>query len=92
MAYVYAGVWFLIGLLLIFRFRKENKIFLFLGLFFLLLGGWWTADAMLGGGLFTGVWGIVFRVIVAACLVVACIAYYRETKKRGENGPDKEKE
>lgn len=45
MEYVYAGMWFLIGLLLIWKLRKENQVFVFAGGIFLFMGAWWLADA-----------------------------------------------
>ena len=47
MEYVYAGMWFLIGLLLIWKLRKENQVFVFAGGIFLFMGAWWLADALL---------------------------------------------
>ena len=47
MEYVYAGMWFLIGLLLIWKLRKENQVFAFAGGIFLFMGAWWLADALL---------------------------------------------
>ena len=79
--YVYAVLWLLVGLILLIRFGRENKIFYLLGGFFLVLGIWWGADAYTGAGLFEGVWGWVLRGLTAAVLVIACVAYYRETKK-----------
>ena len=79
--YVYAVLWLLVGLILLIRFGRENKIFYLLGGFFLVLGVWWGADAYTGAGLFEGVWGWVLRGLTAAVLVIACVAYYRETKK-----------
>ena len=38
MEYVYAGMWFLIGLLLIWKLRKENQVFVFAGGIFLFMG------------------------------------------------------
>ena len=47
MQYFYAILWFAVGLILIFSLSKENRIFLFAVGFFLLLGAWWLADALL---------------------------------------------
>lgn len=41
MGYVYAAMWLIAGLILIFRLSKENKIFYVAGGFFLVLGVWW---------------------------------------------------
>ena len=58
MQYFYAILWFAVGLILIFSLSKENKIFLFAGGFFLLLGAGGWADALLPEvDLFAGGWG-----------------------------------
>ena len=44
MGYVYAAMWLIAGLILIFRLSKENKIFYVAGGFFLVLGVWWLLD------------------------------------------------
>ena len=46
MGYMYAAIWFIAGLVLVFRLAKENKIFYLAGAFFFVLGGWWLADAI----------------------------------------------
>lgn len=91
MTYVYAGMWFLVGLILIFRMGRENRVFYGAGAFFLLLGGWWLADAIRPENLFAGVWGWVLRGITAAALIFMCVAFFRENKKNRQDasGPDK---
>ena len=81
MQYVYAGMWLLIGLLLIFRAAKENHIFYFAGGFFILLGLWWFADTLTDINLLSGAWGWGLRGVTAVTLAVFCIAFYRERKK-----------
>lgn len=94
MTYVYAAMWFAVGLILIFRMGKENRVFYGAGAFFLLLGGWWLADALLPGNQFGGTAGWVLRGITAAALVVMCIAFFRENRKNkqesaSEKAPEK---
>lgn len=87
MTYVYAAMWFIVGLILIFRMAKENKVFYGAGAFFLLLGGWWLADAILPGDQFAGTAGWVLRGITAVALLAMCVAFFREnqlTKKKAE--------
>ncbi len=79
--YAYAALWLLSGLLLIFRFGRENKVFYALGAFFLLLGAWWLADIFVPEDLFAGVWVWVLRVLGAGALLLAVYAYYGEKKK-----------
>lgn len=84
MTYVYAAMWFVVGFLLIFRMAKENRIFYLAGAFFLLLGGWWLADALLPVNLFAGGYGWVLRGLTAAALVFVCAAFFRENRKSKE--------
>lgn len=81
MQYAYAAMWFVIGLILIFALAKENKVFYFAGGFFLLLGGWWLADALTEVNLFAGGWGIGFRVVCLAALAAFGIVFFRERRK-----------
>ena len=81
MDYVFAGLWLVVGLLLIFRFGRENKVFYLLGAFFLILAGWWIADILLPVDLFAGVWPWVLRALALCALAAACVAYYREMKR-----------
>lgn len=81
MEYIYAAMWFLVGLLLIFRFGKLNRIFYFAGGLFLVMGVWWLAGAVLARDLFAGALGWIFRGLMAVALVLLCMAYYRERKK-----------
>ena len=84
--YLYAGLWFVVGLILIFSMSKENKIFIFAGLFFLILGGWWLANALMPEvGLFEGGWGIALKCITGAALVILTAAFIREYKKKGRD-------
>ncbi len=80
MEYVYAGMWLLVGLILIFRLGKENKIFYLAGAFFLILGGWWGANIFTQEDLFSGVWGTVLRIITAIALVLLCLVFWKYYK------------
>jgi uncharacterized membrane protein len=83
--YVYAGMWFIVGLILIFRMSRENRVFYAAGAFFIVLGGWWLAAAMGTAGLFTGVWGWVLRGITAVALLLMCVVFFQESKKSKAN-------
>ena len=81
MQYFYAILWFAIGLILIFSISKENKIFYFAGGFFLLLGGWWLADALLPAvKLFEGGWGIALKCVTGVALVVLAVCFVQNYK------------
>jgi len=82
--YIYSAMWFIVGFILILRMGRENRVFYPLGSFFIILGGWWLANAVYKINLFEGTWGLVLRLITAAVLVVACVAFYKEVKKNGK--------
>jgi len=90
LTYVYAAMWFAVALILIFRMGRENRVFYGAGAFFLLLGGWWLANAILSENLFTGVWGLVLRGVTAIALVLMCLAFYKETKKNKEDDSNRD--
>lgn len=81
MAYVYAGMFFLAALILIFRLGKENKIFYFTGGLFLFMSAWWLLDELLQVDLFHGTWGWVFRGVIAVAVVIIGLTYWKERKK-----------
>jgi len=91
LTYIYAAMWFAVGLILILRMGRENRIFYAAGAFFLLLGGWWLADAILAEDLFAGNWGLALRLITAAALLLMCVAFFKENKKNkdGSSGGGK---
>ena len=61
MGYMYAAIFILSGLILIFKLSKENKIFYLAGGYFVLMGAWWGLDALKPAlKAFEGVPGIVF--------------------------------
>ena len=78
MGYFYAVMWLVAGLLLIFTVSKENKIFYFLGAYFLYMGAWWGVNEYLTEiNLFDGVYGWVFRGISAVVLIITGVFYVK---------------
>ena len=69
MGYVYAAMWFIAGLILIFRLSKENKIFYVAGGFFLVLGVWWLLDSLFPD------WKVL-KVLTFIVLVVLAIVFF----------------
>ena len=93
MEYVYAGMWFLIGLLLIWKLRKENQVFVFAGGIFLFMGAWWLADALLPQlDLFGDIYVWVFRGVMAAALIVTGLVFFRQKRKDAEQRALEEEE
>lgn len=82
MGYFYAAMWIIVGLLLIFSFSKEHKIFYFAGGFFLLLGAWWLADSILPeDNLFAGAWGTALWIVTLIALVVLSVFFFIERQR-----------
>ncbi|MGI6256188.1 MAG: hypothetical protein ACOYJZ_11270 [Acutalibacter sp.] len=82
----------LAGLILIFSLSKENKVFILAGGYFLVLAGWMAADRLWPDAkVFAGPWGIGFRVITAAVLVVLVVVFAREYRKKGEDSSEHSK-
>lgn len=91
--YMYAGLWMIIGLILIFSMAKENKIFILAGAFFLVLGGWWLADGLLPEvDLFSGGWGIALKCITGAALLILTAAFVREYRRKTAEAREKDRE
>ena len=92
MGYMYAAIWFIDGLVLVFRLAKENKIFYLAGAFFFVLGGWWLADAIQPAWqFFQGVPGIVLKVIAGVVLVILAVQFYR-INRAGRKADKQDKE
>lgn len=87
MGFVYAAMWLLVGLILIFKMGRENKVFYVAGAFFLVLGVWWLADVLSPQNLFAGTGGVLLRVLIGIVLVIVSIAFYREKKKTQDDVP-----
>ena len=47
MGYVYAALWFIVGMILVFKMGKENKAFFAVGGFFFFWGVWQTLNEVL---------------------------------------------
>ena len=76
MAYLYPVIWFAAGLIMIFRLRQENKIFIFAGIYFLFLGGGWLMNLLYPDyHMFSGTMGWVLRGVTAIALAVVGVAF-----------------
>ena len=79
------------GLILIFSLSKENKVFFLAGGYFLVLGAWLLVDRIYpDAGAFAGGWGIAFRVLTAAVLVVLAVVFVKEYRKSARGQEAKE--
>lgn len=89
MQYFYAILWFAVGLILLISLSRENKVFIAAGIFFLFLGGWWLADALLPQvDLFAGGWGVALRCVSAAALVGLGAVFVREYRRGVKKSKD----
>lgn len=77
MEYIYTVMWLLVGLVLIFKMGRENKIFYFAGGFFLVLGVWWLLDILLTVKMFEGALGILIKVLTGIVLVILLVYFIR---------------
>ena len=91
MRYVYAALLIVVSLLLFVKFRKEDKIFYFLSGYFFFAGVWWIFDIISGMNLFSGMCLMIFRIITALALVVSCIVYVRERRKKKDSEEETER-
>ncbi len=80
MNFVYAGMGFAIGLMLLIFMRKENKAFYFFSFVFLFMGTWWLLDEITNINFFEGEYLIIFRVMMAISIIVAVLVYFKEKK------------
>lgn len=81
------------GLILIFSLSKENKVFFLAGGYFLVLGAWLLVDRIYpDAGAFAGGWGIAFRVLTAAVLVVLAVVFVKEYRKNRKSARGQEAE
>ena len=85
MGYVYAGMWFIIAIILIVRFRKESKVIYVLSAYFAVMGCWWLVNEFVSIDLLNGTYGWILRGVSVVVLVSAVIAYYMEKKKKSKS-------
>lgn len=89
--YVYAGLFALLGILIMVRMGKLNKVFYFAGVVFEIMAAWWLINSLHPElNMFDGVWGWVFRGIMLVTLLVTCYVFYKERAK--QPGDDKKQE
>ena len=80
--YVFMIGCLLVGLLMIFRLRKEDKLYTFLGIGLILLSIWLFANDRLDGLLTTGWYAWVGRGVLAIIAIVLAYFVWQEEKKR----------
>lgn len=84
MGYVYAALWFIVGIILFVRFRREGKIIIPISIYFLFLGGWWLANEFVEADLLHGTYAWILRGISAAVIAVCGIYYFKKRKNKSD--------
>ena len=75
MGYVYSGLWFIMAVVLMTKFRKESKMVYVLSAYFIFAGIWWLTDQLAGVDMLYGTYGWIFRAVSVAALVAAGVVY-----------------
>ena len=92
MGYVYAAMWLIVGIYLIYTGAKENRLFCFLGAYFVFLSIWWFVDEWIPVNMLDGVYAVVLRCISGAVLLAAVVIYViqKKAKKHNSHSGDKD--
>ncbi len=81
MGYVYAVLWFAVGMILVFKMGKENKAFFAVGGFFFFWGIWQTLNEILTVDMYVGIYGWIFKGTALLALILCVLVVYGERKK-----------
>ena len=78
--YIYAAVWLLIAVYMIYLAIKENKFFIVLSLFFIFMSVWYFADELVDVDLFSGIYSLIFRAVALLVFIICGIKYLKYKK------------
>lgn len=81
MGYVYAVLWLVVGMILIFKMGRENKAFYAVGGFFLFWGVWQTLNEILDVNMYDGVYGWIHKGIAVLTLALCIFIVYTERQR-----------
>lgn len=81
MGYVYAALWFVVGMILVFKMGKENKAFFAVGGFFFFWGVWQTLNEVLAIDMYSGIYGWIHKGVALLALILCILVVYGERKK-----------
>lgn len=90
MNYVYGIMFIICGLILLFKLRSENKVFIPLGIYFVLLGGLRLVQTAVPSA--SNVLNWVMRVMSAVALVICFVFYYKNSQVRKAENAEKQKQ
>ena len=89
MQYLYAGIWLLMGLVLMVYMGRKNKLYVFSGWIFLLMGIWWLLQAIFPHVPFFHGWmNWVVKIVLGLSLLLLCIIFFRERRSGGNGGQE----
>lgn len=77
-----------VAFLLVFRFRRENRGFFYVGAGFGALGAWEVAKLFTGDALTTGFWAYVPKILGVVILVFACYMFVQSKKNDASSVAD----
>lgn len=80
-SYVYIVLWFAIALYMIVQAHKVSKWLYLAAAYFVFLGGWYIAQIVTGGIMFSGVYGWIFRGVSLVALAAFLLIYFLNKRK-----------
>lgn len=85
MQYVYAAVWFALGLVLIFFMGRKSKLYVFSSGIFFLMGVWWLLQAIFPEAEILRGWlNWVVKALLGVCLLVLCAVFFWQRRSGKE--------
>lgn len=89
MGYVYAVLWFVVGMILVFKMGKENKAFFAVGGFFFFWGIWQTLNEILPINMYEGIYGWIHKGIALLALALCIFVVYKDRKNPAKPASNK---
>ncbi len=81
MGYVYAALWFVVGMVLVFKMGRINKAFYAVGGFFFFWAVWQLLNEILDVNMYEGALGWIHKGIGVLTLALCIFIVYSERKK-----------
>ncbi len=88
MGYVYAALWLVVGMVLVFKMGRENKAFYAVGGFFFFWAVWQLLGEILNVNMYDGAFGWIHKGIGVLTLALCIFIIYTERKKSLESSAD----
>lgn len=90
MSYVYALMWLIIGIYLLYMGYKSSSLLKFLSLYFFFSAIWWFVDAATPLDMFVSPYSWIFRGVSCVVLVIAGFSIYSQRKELAKAFKSKE--